>query len=64
MTKMIVFFCDTTCFEQINYIRTAVPEHAQLSLKCRLPNRINFDLYWPVLLQSWNEDMWKGAQLR
>ena len=43
MTKRIVF-CDTSFFEQINHIRTAVPGHAQLSLKCRLPNCINSDL--------------------
>ena len=35
-------------FEQIkwvNHIRTAVHDHPQLSLKCRLPNRISFDVF-------------------
>ena len=36
-----MFFCDKLPFEQINYIRTAV----HLSLKCRLPNRITFDIF-------------------
>jgi len=31
-------------FKQINHVRTAVHGHPQLSLKCRLPNRINFDI--------------------
>jgi len=35
-------------FEQIkliNHTRTAVHDHPQLPLKCRLPNRINFDAF-------------------
>jgi len=31
-------------FEQINHIRTAVHSHPQLSLKCRLPNCIRYDV--------------------
>jgi len=32
-------------FEQINRIRTAVHGHPQLSLKCRLSNRVSFDVF-------------------
>ena len=32
-------------FEQINHIGTAVHGHPQLSLKCRLKNRIRFDVF-------------------
>jgi len=32
-------------FEQINHIRTTVPDHSHLSLKCRQPNRISFDVF-------------------
>jgi len=32
-------------FEQINHTATAVHGHPQLSLKCRLPNRIRFDVF-------------------
>jgi len=32
-------------FEQTNHIRTAVHRHPQLSLKCRLPNRISVDVF-------------------
>jgi len=35
-------------FEQINHIRTTVHGHPQLSLKCRLPNRISFDVFTGV----------------
>jgi len=39
-----MFFCDKLPFEQINHIRTAVRSDTRLSLKCRLPNRITFDV--------------------
>jgi len=40
------FFCDTAfLFEQINHIRNTVHGHPQLSLKCRLLNRISFDVF-------------------
>jgi len=39
----ITFFVINFLFEQINHIRTAVVVHPQLSLNCRLPNRISFD---------------------
>jgi len=29
----------------VNHIRTAVHDHPQLSLRCRLPNRISFDVF-------------------
>jgi len=32
-------------FEQINHVRTTVHGHPQLSLMCRLPNRISFDVF-------------------
>ena len=35
-------------FEQIklvNHIRTVIHDHPQLSLECRLPNRIGFDVF-------------------
>jgi len=32
-------------FDQTNKIRTAVHGHPQLSLKCRLPNRISLDVF-------------------
>ena len=39
-------FCDETfCLNKLNYIRTAVHGHSQFSLKCRLPNRIRFDVF-------------------
>ena len=41
MSKLQPHHC---VFEQINHIRTAVRGHPQLSLKCRLPNRIRFDV--------------------
>jgi len=31
--------------EQIKHIRTGIHGHPQLSLKCRLPNRISFDVF-------------------
>jgi len=42
MSKLQPHHC---VFEQINHIRTAVRGHPQLSLKCRLPNRIRFDVF-------------------
>ena len=50
-------------FEQINHIRTAVHGHPQLCLKFRLPNRISFEVFWPVHRQSWNEGIWNATQL-
>jgi len=44
-SKKIVFLWFNFMFEQINHIRTAVHGHAQLFLKCRLPNCINFDIF-------------------
>jgi len=44
-SKEIVFLCYNFLFEQINHIRTATPGHPQLSLKCKLLNRINFDVF-------------------
>ena len=32
-------------FEQINHILTVVHGHPQLFLKCRLPNRISFNVF-------------------
>jgi len=32
-------------FEQINYMQTTVHGHSHLSLKCRLSNRISFDVF-------------------
>ena len=43
MVANITFFVINFLFEQINHIRTAVHVHPQLSLNCRLPNRISFD---------------------
>jgi len=38
------FFCDITfCLNMLTTIRSAVRGHPQLSLKCRLRNRISFD---------------------
>jgi len=39
------FFWYNFLFEQIIHIRTAVHGHPQLSLKCKLPNRIWFDVF-------------------
>jgi len=44
------FFCDTTfCLKTLTTYEPLrmVIGHAQLSLKCRLPNRISFDVFYP-----------------
>jgi len=54
MTRKIVVWCHGSknlflwysfLFEQINHIQTAVCGHPQLSLQCRLQNRISFEVF-------------------
>ena len=41
----LVFFWYNFLFEHIEHIQTAAHGHSQLCLKCRLPNRISFEVF-------------------
>jgi len=45
MSELQSHYCMFEQIKLINHIRTAVHDRPQLSLKCRLSNRISFDVF-------------------
>jgi len=45
MSELPSHHCMFELIKVANHIRTTVHDHPQLSLRCRLPNHINFDVF-------------------
>jgi len=45
MSELQSHHCTFEQIKCINHTRTAVHDHPQLSLKCRLPSRTSFDVF-------------------